>query len=220
MHVEREERSEQRKDAGIDHVEPELLAIDGAEHLGGALALAIGRTGIARIGTARPVFGHMADLPGLRAIDRTGAEEEEAFGTAFDREVERMAGAGDDRVEHAARVIGVECRACVGGGVDHMGEAAAGRGEASDVARDQPEAPGEMRHFLGESGRIAAQDRHLDIDIGAGQRLEHPAADEAGAAGHEQARAGQPPPERRERGLYRAQILFEDHAGISPSDGR
>ena len=122
MDIERQQRPQQREDASVHDVHSELPAVDGAEHLGGALALAIGRFRFAEtIGSARVILGDMARVPRLGAVDRARATGRRSVPpVARTREIERAARARDDRVEHAARIVLVQVGARVGGGVDDI----------------------------------------------------------------------------------------------------
>ena len=80
-----------------------------------------------------------------------------------------------------------------------------------------------LRHARAAFGKgvgISAEQYHLGIAVGARERLEHPAADEPRAPGHEDARAVEAGPIGGELPVDRGKVFVKDHAGTSPSDGR
>ena len=160
MDVEREQWPQARKDARGDDVEPELLAIDSTEHLGGALPFGIGVARNGEVGTAEPVLGDMRHFPRLRAIDCARREIEKALRLFLRCEIERAARSGDDRVEHARRVALVEVGARLGRRMDDVAKFAVGNYGRHHIARHAREKRmrGKVRHAARETVGIARQD--------------------------------------------------------------
>jgi hypothetical protein len=127
----------------------------------------------------------------LRAVDRARADVQQIRYPRSARQLEHAPRAEHDRVVQLERA-GIGRRAGVGGRVDHVAERTLGNGEVAHVAvkpferrlgrelgtcaRERSSRPRQHAHAQAEAARA----------IGAGERRQQPATEEAGAAGEEQ----------------------------------
>ncbi len=128
-----------------------------------SLPLAVKRTRIRHVGRAGIIFGNVRQLWRLLAVHGSGAGQEKCAGPALSREIERVPRALDDGIEHQQRIFGVPLGAGFGGGVDDVGEMAAGKDKIADVTlvAGNGRIGGQLRDPRAEGLPVARQDDRL-----------------------------------------------------------
>ena len=189
--VEGEVRADEGEAAGDLDFDGELARALGAHLFCGSLALGVDVEGVEWV-RGVVIFRDVGDVGRLRAVDGSGAGEEEFLCVVGRGELESAIGAVEDGGEHLLRVFGELDCAGFGGGVDDEREVAGGELEVADIPGEESDGGigGEMRTFAGEGAGRTGEDGGVGVEIESavdvGEGFDQPAAEEAGAAGDEE----------------------------------